>query len=57
MIRVTKVRRGTDAAAVRAASEVDRSRIWHDMVAELGPDEASRRWLAIFAETDAPRTG
>ncbi len=46
-----------DAADVRAADEADRSRIWTDLVTEFGRDEASRRWLAIFAATDAPRTG
>jgi hypothetical protein len=46
-----------DADAVRSASEVVRSHIWADWVAKFGPEEASRRWLEIFAATDAPRTG
>lgn len=46
-----------DAAAVRAADDAGRARIWAAWVAELGEPEASRRWLAIFAATDAPRTG
>ncbi len=46
-----------DAADVRAADESQRSRLWADLVHEHGHDEASRRWLAIFAATDAPRTG
>ena len=45
------------AADVRAADDADRSRIWADFVTEFGRTEASRRWLAIFAATDAPRTG
>ena len=48
---------GIDAEDVRAADEADRSRIWADLVTEFGRTEASRRWLAIFAATDAPRTG
>ena len=46
-----------DAIEVRAADDADRSRIWADLVAEFGSAEASRRWLAIFAATDAPKTG
>lgn len=46
-----------DAADVREADEADRSRIWADLVIEVGRTEASRRWLAIFSATDAPRTG
>ena len=46
-----------DAEAVRSADEDDRARIWSDWVAEFGHAEASRRWLSIFAATDAPRTG
>lgn len=46
-----------DAAAVRAASDEERARLWRELVAEAGPEEASRQWLAIFAATDAPRTG
>ena len=46
-----------DAVDVRAADDAHRVRIWTDLVAEFGRDEASRRWLAIFAATDAPRTG
>ena len=48
---------GVDAAEVRAADETGRARIWTDLVAKFGRTEASRRWLAIFAATDAPRTG
>ena len=46
-----------DAAAVRAADDDERARIWVRWVAEFGQAEASRRWLAIFAATDAPKTG
>ncbi len=46
-----------DAMAVRAADDTERARIWAAWVAELGQAEASRRWLAIFAATDAPKTG
>ena len=48
-----------DVAAedVRAADGAVRSRIWAEWVTEFGRAEASRRWLAIFAATDAPRTG
>ena len=46
-----------DAEAVRGADEAERARIWVRWVDELGQPEASRRWLAIFAATDAPRTG
>lgn len=46
-----------DGDAVRSADEIDRARIWADWVNEVGPAEASRRWLSIFAATDAPRTG
>jgi hypothetical protein len=31
--------------------------IWSDLVTECGRTDASRGWLAIFAATDAPRTG
>lgn len=48
---------GLDAAEVRATDEAGRARIWTDLVAKFGSPEASRRWLAIFAATDAPRTG
>jgi type IV secretory pathway VirD2 relaxase len=51
---------GTDevsAEVVRAADEAERARIWADLVDEFGSTEASRRWMAIFAATDAPRTG
>lgn len=48
---------GVDAAAVRAADSDDRSRLWDALVTVVGADEASRLWLSIFAETDAPRTG
>jgi len=46
-----------DAAAVRAASDDERARIWAAWVAEFGSETASRRWLAIFGATDAPKTG
>jgi hypothetical protein len=46
-----------DADAVRAADATRRAQIWAGLVSTLGPDEASRRWLAIFSATDAPRTG
>jgi hypothetical protein len=46
-----------DAADVRAADCADRAQIWADLVATFGREEASHRWLAIFAATDAPRTG
>jgi hypothetical protein len=46
-----------DALEVRAADEAGRSRIWADWVMKFGRTEASRRWLTIFAATDAPRTG
>jgi len=49
--------KGLDPASVRAADDVGRARIWADLVAECGGAEASRQWLAIFAATDAPRTG
>lgn len=45
------------AEDVRAASGAVRSRVWAEWVNEFGRTEASRRWLAIFAATDAPRTG
>jgi hypothetical protein len=46
-----------DAVAVREADEAERAHIWADLVNEFGRTEASRRWLAIFAATDAARTG
>lgn len=46
-----------DAERIRSADESDRSRIWAEWVATLGHEEASRRWLSIFAATEAPRTG
>lgn len=46
-----------DAAAVRASSDAERARLWAQLVEEHGREEASRQWLAIFAATDAPRTG
>jgi len=46
-----------DAVDVRSADEAARARIWADLVTEFGRTGASRRWLAIFAATDAPRTG
>jgi hypothetical protein len=48
---------GDEGDAVRNASESERSRIWNAWLAKYGPTETSRRWLAIFAATDAPRTG
>lgn len=47
----------SDEEDVRSASEEDLARIWKEWVARFGPTEASRRWLKIFAATDAPRTG
>jgi hypothetical protein len=46
-----------EADAVRAAGEAERARIWAEWVAEFGAQEASRRWLEVFAATDAPKTG
>jgi hypothetical protein len=46
-----------DATAVRAADDAGRALIWDAWVATYGQPEASRRWLAIFAATDAPKTG
>jgi hypothetical protein len=46
-----------DAEFVRSADEDERRRIWADWVKEFGASEASRLWLAIFAATDAPKTG
>jgi hypothetical protein len=46
-----------DAEELRSASEVERIRIWAEWVTKLGHEQASRRWLSIFAATDAPRTG
>ncbi len=46
-----------DSEKVRTASEAERARIWAEWVTEFGQYEASRRWLAIFAATDAPKTG
>jgi hypothetical protein len=46
-----------DADTVRSADETERARIWAMWVEQLGHAEASRRWLSIFAATDAPRTG
>ena len=46
-----------DAAAVRAADDAGRAIIWACLVETVGSEEASREWLAIFAATDAPRTG
>jgi hypothetical protein len=45
------------AEAVRSADEGERRRIWADWVEKFGAPEASRLWLAIFAATDAPKTG
>jgi len=42
---------------VRSANEAERRRIWAAWVAKFGAAEASRLWLAIFAATDAPKTG
>jgi len=46
-----------DAVEVRAADDADRARIWAELVRDLGSAAASRKWLAIFAATDAPKTG
>jgi hypothetical protein len=46
-----------DAITVRGADDAGRARIWTEWVVEFGQAEASRRWLAIFAATDAPKTG
>ncbi len=46
-----------DAERVRSADESDRSHIWSEWVSRFGHEEASRRWLSIFAATDAPKTG
>lgn len=45
------------AEDVRAANGAVRKLVWAQWVTEFGCAEASRRWLAIFAATDAPRTG
>lgn len=42
---------------VRSADEEERRLIWATWVNKFGSAEASRLWLAIFAATDAPRTG
>jgi hypothetical protein len=42
---------------VRSSDEAGRSRIWAELVAKIGPEEASRRWLEIFAASDASETG
>lgn len=55
--RVTPPSDEEGAPQVRAADDTERTRIWQEWVDEFGPEEASRRWLAIFAATDAPRTG
>ena len=47
----------SEEEAVRSASEEELSRIWATWVEKFGSSEASRRWLSIFAATDAPRTG
>lgn len=46
-----------DEELVRSADEEERRRIWATWVDKFGATEASRLWLAIFAATDAPRTG
>ncbi len=43
--------------SVRSADEEERCRIWATLVNKFGAAEASRLWLAIFAATDAPKTG
>lgn len=45
------------ADLLREANEIERARIWAAWKKKFGPAEASRRWLLIFAATDAPRTG
>lgn len=52
-----RVRDDVDADTVRAADEKERAKIWKQWVDKFGAEEASRKWLAIFAATDAPRTG
>jgi hypothetical protein len=39
------------------ADDATRARVWDELVAEVGEDEASRLWLEHFAATDAPKTG
>ncbi|MFM2078243.1 MAG: hypothetical protein RJA49_2133 [Actinomycetota bacterium] len=46
-----------DPEALRAADAAERASIWARWVSEFGSEEASRRWLAVFAATDAPKTG
>jgi hypothetical protein len=38
------------------AEESDRAEVWARLVAEFGAAEASRRWLAAFAASDAAET-
>jgi hypothetical protein len=46
-----------DPEVLRAADADERARIWARWVSEFGSAEASRRWLEVFAATDAPKTG
>ncbi len=39
------------------ADEATTARVWRELVAEVGHEEASRLWLDHFAATDAPKTG
>ena len=39
-----------------SASLSERSDAWTRLVEVLGSDEASRRWLAVFAASDAAET-
>ena len=55
--KVTSRMDDPDAVEVRAADDADRARIWAELVRDLGSAAASRKWLAIFAATDAPKTG
>jgi|GEM_PF-6196755 hypothetical protein len=45
------------ADVLRSANDYERELIWNEWVKKFGAEEASRRWLSIFAATDAPRTG
>ena len=46
-----------DEDAVRSENPAELKRLWSEWVAKMGTEEASRRWLAIFAATDASPTG
>lgn len=53
----TKQMNDAEVEAVRNADEATLARLWSEWVNKVGRTEASRRWLAIFSATDAPRTG